>query len=257
MKKITWIEKLLVLVRRILIAGCSDESKEVYNANGWGLVYGGIQPMGKVDSEYLARFDSYYIGSDSKRVVYLTFDCGYENGNTELILDVLKRHDAKGTFFMTGKFLETAPELVNLILKEGHETGNHTWDHPDMSALTDKADFQEELEDVEKLFYKITGKKIGSYYRPPEGKFNEEKLKWAKEMGYHTIFWALAYRDWEQDNQPDPQESIELLSSRISPGAIVLLHNTSKTNGIIIDDLLTRWEDMGYSFQLLSHLINS
>lgn len=157
---------------------------------------------------------------------------------------------------MTGKFLETAPELVNLILKEGHETGNHTWDHPDMSAFTDKADFQEELEDVEKLFYKITGKEIGSYYRPPEGKFNEEKLKWAKEMGYHTIFgpWPIVIGS---------RIISQILRSRSNCSHRGYLQVQSycciihlKTNGIIIDDLLTRWEDMGYSFQLLSHLIN-
>lgn len=224
---------------------------------GGGLFGRGKQPIGNADPENLARFDSYYIGSNSEKVVYLTFDCGYENGNTELILNALRKHNAKGTFFMTGEFLETSAELVKHIMEEGHETGNHTWNHPDMSAFTDKIDFQKELEDVETMFYKITGEEIGSYYRPPEGKCNEENLKWAKEMGYHTIFWALAYRDWEQDNQPALQESIELLSSRLSPGAIVLLHNTSKTNGMIIDDLMTRWEEMGYVFRQLSDLINS
>lgn len=197
---------------------------------------------------------SYYIGSADEKNIYLTFDCGYENGNTELILKALKKHNAKGTFFMTGEFLEKAPKLVNRILEQGHETGNHTWNHPDMSAFTDKKDFQKELKDVENLFYKITGSKVGPYYRPPEGKCNEENLRWAKEMGYHTIFWSLAYVDWKQDNQPDPEESIELLSDRVSPGAIVLLHNTSQTNGIIIDELLTRWEEMGYNFRPLSDL---
>ena len=234
------------------------EPTNVFESDSWWLSYGEAnaqtQPRGNAKQSDLSWYGAYYLGSPDEKVVYLTFDCGYENGNTELILEALKKHNAKGTFFMTGQFLETAPDLVKRILEEGHEAGNHTWGHPDMSAYTDKADFQKQLDDVANLYYEITGTEIGPYYRPPEGRCNEENLRWAKDLGYHTIFWALAHVDWYQDNQPDPQESIDRLTARVSPGAVVLLHNTSDTNGAIIDDLMTKWEELGYSFRPLSDL---
>ncbi len=234
------------------------EPTKVFESESWWLSYGEpgaqAQPRGNAKQSDLSWYGSYYLGSPDEKVVYLTFDCGYENGNTELILTALKNHNAKATFFMTGQFLETAPDLVKRILEEGHEAGNHTWNHPDMSAFTDKADFQKELDDVANLYLEITGTEIGPYYRPPEGRCTEENLRWAKDLGYHTIFWALAHVDWYTDNQPDPQESINLLTSRVSPGAVVLLHNTSQTNGAILDDLMTKWEELGYSFRPLSDL---
>lgn len=234
------------------------EPTNVFESESWWLSYGEpgaqTQPRGNAKQSDLSWYGAYYLGSPDEKVVYLTFDCGYENGNTELILSALANHNAKATFFMTGQFLETAPDLVKRILEEGHEAGNHTWNHPDMSAFTDMADFQKELDDVANLFYEITGTEIGPYYRPPEGRCSEENLRWAKELGYHTIFWALAHVDWYQDNQPDPQESIDRLTSRVSPGAVVLLHNTSQTNGTIIDDLMTKWEELGYTFRPLSDL---
>ncbi len=234
------------------------EPTKVFESESWWLSYGEpgaqAQPRGNAKQSDLSWYGSYYLGSPDEKVVYLTFDCGYENGNTELILTALKNHNAKATFFLTGQFLETAPDLVKRILEEGHEAGNHTWNHPDMSAFTDKADFQKELDDVANLYLEITGTEIGPYYRPPEGRCTEENLRWAKDLGYHTIFWALAHVDWYTDNQPDPQESINLLTSRVSPGAVVLLHNTSQTNGAILDDLMTKWEELGYSFRPLSDL---
>lgn len=222
----------------------------------WGLSYGesGTQPVGNATAEDLAWYDAYYVGDDSEKVLYLTFDCGYENGNTEPILDALKKHDAKGTFFVVGHFLETAPELVKRMVEEGHAVGNHTYHHLDMPTISDMEKFQEEMDGVADLFQEITGEELSPYYRPPQGKCNENNLKMAQELGYCTIFWSLAHVDWNQDNQPGREESINKLTSRVHPGAIVLLHNTSKTNGEILDELLTKWEEMGYSFRPLSEL---
>ena len=232
------------------------EPDKIFVQDSWWLHYEdtGVQPGGKAKPADLAWYGSYYLGSDSENVIYLTFDCGYENGNTELILAALEKHNATGTFFMTGHFLESAPEIVKKIVEAGHAAGNHTYHHPDMSAFTDMADFQKELDDVANLFNEVTGQEISPFYRPPEGKCTKENLRWAKELGYHTIFWSMAHVDWIQDQQPDLQKSIDLLASRAHPGAIVLLHNTSNTNGAIIDDLLTKWEEMGYSFRPLSEL---
>ncbi len=222
----------------------------------WGLSFGeaGTQPGGNAKPEDLAWYDAYYVGDDSEKVIYLTFDCGYENGNTEPILDALEKHDVKATFFVVGHFLETAPELVKRMVEEGHTVGNHTYHHLDMPTISDRETFQKEMDDVADLFHEITGKELSAYYRPPQGKCNVDNLKIACELGYKTIFWSLAYVDWDQDNQPGHKEAFDKLTTRVHPGAIVLLHNTSSTNGEILDELLGRWEEMGYTFKPLSDL---
>lgn len=222
----------------------------------WGLSFGesGTQPIGNASAEDLAWYDSYYVGSNDEKVIYLTFDCGYENGNTEPILEALKKHQAPATFFVVGHFLESAPDLVKRMVQEGHCVGNHTYHHLDMSSISDMESFQKEMDDVADLFHEVTGTELSPYYRPPQGKCNEENLKMAQQLGYCTIFWSLAHVDWNQDSQPSHEEALSRLTSRIHPGAVVLLHNTSQTNGEILDELLTKWEEMGYTFKPLSEL---
>jgi len=230
----------------------------VLNSEDWGLSFGGpgTQPVGNASPEDLAWYDAYFMGDGSEKVIYLTFDCGYENGNTAPILDALKKHNATATFFVVGHFLETAPDLVKRMVEEGHIVGNHTYHHPDMSSISDLDAFQKELDDVADSFYEITGTTLSPFYRPPQGKANAENIKMAQQLGYNTIFWSLAYVDWDTQNQPSHDAAFDKLTSRIHPGAVVLLHNTSQTNGEILDELLTKWEDMGYSFQPLSELIS-
>lgn len=229
--------------------------KLTQEAAGWGLSFGesGEQPAGNASREELVQYNAYFMGDDSEKVLYLTFDCGYENGNTEPILDALKAHDAPGTFFVVGHFLETAPDIVKRMAEEGHAVGNHTYHHYDVDTVDEDA-FQEEMRAVEDLFQEITGAELSPYYRPPEGKCGITNLKRAQDLGYNTIFWSLAYVDWDVNNQPSHEAAIGKLTSRVHPGAIVLLHNTSRTNGEILDELLTRWEEMGYTFKPLSYL---
>lgn len=234
------------------------ETVSVQNqADNWGLGFGaeGTQPTGNVTADELKQYNAWYVGDKNKKTIYLTFDCGYENGNTEPILDALKKHNVKATFFVVGHFLESAPDIVKRMEKEGHAVGNHTYHHPDMSSIADLASFQKEIDDVASLYQSITGKEMIKYYRPPQGKYSTENLKMAKELGYNTFFWSLAYVDWNVDNQPTKEEAFDKLLTRIHPGAIVLLHSTSKTNGEILDELLTKWEEMGYTFAPLSELI--
>lgn len=228
------------------------------DSEDWGLGFGepGTQPVGNASTEDLAWYHAYYMGDGSEKVLYLTFDCGYENGNTEPILDALKKHNAPATFFVVGHFLETEPELVKRMVEEGHAVGNHTYHHPDMASISDMESFGNEVNDVAQLFREITGKELSPYYRPPQGKCNVRNLEMAEELGYYTIFWSLAYVDWNQDNQPSHEEAFDKLTTRVHPGAVVLLHNTSSTNGEILDELLTKWEEMGYSFRPLSELVN-
>ena len=155
---------------------------------------------------------------------------------------------------MVGQFLESAPDLVNRMVQEGHTVGNHTYHHPDMSSISTMESFKKELDDVRSLYKKITGQEMAWYYRPPQGKYSTQNLKMAQELGYKTFFWSLAYVDWIQDQQPSREEAFQKLLTRIHPGAIVLLHNTSSTNAEILDELLTKWEEMGYEFHSLKEL---
>lgn len=225
-------------------------------ASDWGLSFSqsGTPPAGNASAEQLAQYGAYYLGDTDKKVIYLTFDCGYENGNTEAILDALKRHNAPAAFFVVGHMVESAPEIVRRMADEGHVVGNHTYHHPDMSSIASQDAFAKELDDLAGLYQETTGKPLDRFYRPPQGKFSESNLQQAQALGYHTVFWSLAYVDWNQDDQPTQQQAYDKLLPRIHPGAIVLLHSTSATNAAILDDLLTRWEEMGYSFAPLTEL---
>lgn len=226
------------------------------SADNWGLSFQteGESPVGNATVEDLAQYDAYYVGDTSKKVIYLTFDCGYENGYTETILDTLKKHHAPAAFFVVGNMIESAPDIVRRMAEDGHIVGNHTYHHPDMSAISDQAAFQKELDDLAALYQETTGQPLSDFYRPPQGKYSTENLKQAQTLGYRTIFWSLAYVDWYTDNQPTAEQAYAKLLPRIHDGAIVLLHSTSKTNAEILDDLLTKWEDMGYTFAPLTEL---
>lgn len=222
----------------------------------WGLKFQneGETPIGNATPEYLKEFHSYFVGDTTEKKIYLTFDAGYENGYTPAILDALKKHNVKATFFVVGNFIKENPDLIKRMVSEGHIVGNHTYHHPDMSKIADQESFQKELTSLEELYEQTTGQKMQKFYRPPQGKFSESNLKQADQLGYKTIFWSLAYVDWYEDKQPSKEEAFGKLLPRIHPGAIVLLHNTSKTNGEILDELLTKWEEKGYCFGTLEEL---
>ena len=233
------------------------DSPMLPGTENWGLGFGtsGSKPAGNASPEEMERYHAYYVAPGEEKKIYLTFDCGYENGNTGAILDALKKHGVPATFFVVGHYLESAPELVKRMVEEGHAVGNHTYHHPDMSKITDLEAFRKEMDEVRALFQEVTGQEMPFYYRPPQGKYNQENLQMAQELGYATFFWSLAYVDWNVNDQPTHEEAFSKLTSRVHPGAIVLLHNTSKTNAEILDELLAKWEEMGYSFAPLSELL--
>lgn len=221
----------------------------------WGLSFqeDGKPPVANATFEELAKYDAFYAQNTQEKVLYLTFDCGYENGNTPAILDALKKHQVKAAFFIVGNYLSTSPDLVKRMLAEGHIVGNHSFHHPDMSQM-DREAFSKELGELESLYEQTVGSPMQKFYRPPQGKYSENNLKIAKELGFKTFFWSLAYVDWDPKKQPTHEEAFQKLLKRVHPGAIVLLHNTSRTNGEILDELLTKWEEMGYSFRRLDEL---
>ena len=229
---------------------------DAIETGSWGLSFReeGEPPIGNADAASLRRYDAVYLGDTNDKVLYLTFDAGYENGCTAQILDVLKAHNAKAAFFVVGNYLETAPELVQRMADEGHLVGNHTWHHYDMSRIADEVTFTDELTRVEEKYRELTGQAMKKYYRPPQGVYSEDNLRMAQALGYRTVFWSLAYVDWLQDDQPTAEEAFSKLLPRTHPGAIVLLHSTSATNAAILDDLLTRWEEAGYRFGSLEEI---
>ena len=228
----------------------------VLPTGSWGLSFRseGSAPIGNAGADQLRQFDTVYLGNTSEKVIYLTFDAGYENGCTAKILDVLQKHQVKAAFFLVGNYIEKNADLVRRMVKEGHIVGNHTMHHYDMSKLSDKAAFSKELTDLEEMYKTTTGMDMPKYYRPPQGIYSEENLRMAKELGYKTVFWSLAYVDWNNDAQPSHEQAFSKLLPRIHNGAVVLLHSTSQTNAEILDELLTKWEEMGYRFASIEEL---
>ncbi len=231
-------------------------SGEATQTAAWGLSFQteGQAPVGNAGAQQLRQLDAYYVGQTDEKVLYLTFDAGYENGCTAQILDVLKKHGAPAAFFLVGHYIESNADLVRRMVEEGHTVGNHTMHHCDMSKLTDQAAFTEELTALEELFTSVTGKQLPKYYRPPQGIYSRENLELAQRLGYRTVFWSLAYVDWNNDDQPTKEEAFSKLLPRVHNGAVVLLHSTSQTNAQILDELLCRWEEEGYRFAGLDEL---
>ena len=253
-KKDFWL--VIAAVAAALALAVGQFASEVIATGSWGLSFhhAGAAPSGPTSSEKLKEYDAVFVGSPDEPVLYLTFDAGYENGYTEKILDTLKKHDVKAAFFLVGNYLQKNADLVRRMVDDGHIVGNHTMNHPDMSAITDKEAFQKELTDLEDLFRQITGKELPKYYRPPQGIYSEENLKMAQEMGYKTVFWSLAYKDWDNNKQPTAEYALGKLIPRSHNGAVILLHSTSQANADVLDELLTQWKSKGYRFETLDKL---
>ncbi len=249
---------LLLLIGAVVYPRVTDYVA-VLTAGGtdnWGLSFQqeGEPPVANATQEFLSGFDAYYIGDTSEKNLYLTFDAGYENGHTEQILSVLEKHGVQATFFLVGSYIREHPDLVRKMVETGQLVGNHTNTHPDMAQIANSVDFAAELDATAEAYRDATGEEMLKFYRPPQGKYNEENLAMAQELGYRTIFWSLAYVDWLEEEQPSREEAFAKLIPRVHPGAIVLLHSTSQTNADILDELLTRWEEMGYQFRPLTEL---
>ena len=253
-KKDLWIIgsalALAVIVSLSLFVG------QTVPTGAWGLSFPepGKIPSAPASVDAMKQYDAAFLGNPDEKVLYLTFDAGYANGHTEAILDTLKQHDVKAAFFLVGNYVNRNSDLVRRMVEEGHIVGNHTMSHPNMSAIADKEAFRAELEGLETLFQDATGKELPKYYRPPRGVYSEQNLQMAKDLGYKTVFWSLAYADWDNDNQPAEDAAIQRLLSRTHNGAVILLHSTSKTNALILDRLLTKWEEMGYRFETIDKL---
>lgn len=253
---------LLILLIAVVIAlavSVSVFASSALSTGSWGLSFRqeGAPPIGNAGKDQLRQYQAAYIGNVGEKVLYLTFDAGYENGCTAKILDTLKEKQVPAAFFLVGNYIRQSPDLVRRMVAEGHTVGNHTMHHYDMSRLSDKAAFAKELTDLEVLYKETVGQELPKYYRPPQGIYSEENLKMAQELGYKTLFWSLAYVDWNNDAQPTKEAAFAKLLPRTHNGAVVLLHSTSKTNAEILGELIDKWKAMGYRFGTLEELFAS
>ncbi len=250
---------IIILMGAIAIAvvvAITVFSGSVLETGSWGLSFrqSGTTPIGNAGVDQLKQYDAAYIGDTSQKKLYLTFDAGYENGCTAKILDVLKQQEVPAAFFLVGNYIEKNADLVRRMVDEGHIVANHTMHHYDMSKLKSKEAFAKELQDLEALYKETTGQEMAKFYRPPQGIYSEENLKMAQELGYKTVFWSLAYVDWNNDAQPKPEEAYAKLLPRTHDGAVVLLHSTSQTNADILGELIGKWKEMGYTFGTVEEL---
>ena len=252
---------LLILLIAVVIAlavSVSVFASSALSTGSWGLSFRqeGAPPIGNAGKDQLRQYQAAYIGNTNEKVLYLTFDAGYENGCTAKILDTLKEKQVPAAFFLVGNYIRQSPDLVRRMVAEGHTVGNHTMHHYDMSKLSDKAAFSKELTDLEALYKETVGQELPKYYRPPQGIYSEKNLKMAQELGYQTVFWSLAYVDWNNDAQPTREAAFAKLLPRTHNGAVVLLHSTSKTNAEILGELIDKWKAMGYRFGTLEELFS-
>lgn len=217
------------------------------------------QPICDPTMSFIEKYNGYYIDKNhgdacNDKVVYLTFDAGYENGNVCKILDIMKAEDVKGAFFILAHLVEKETELVRRMADEGHTVCNHTAKHKNMSLIEDPEKFRSELESLEKLYLEKTGYTMSKYYRPPEGKFSELNLKMANDLGYKTVFWSFAYADWDNDHQMSAEAAKNKILSNIHNGAVLLLHPTSSANVNVLGSVIKTLKKEGYRFGTLDEL---
>lgn len=208
----------------------------------------------KESISFLKDNDAYYLGDTSSKVIYLTFDEGYENGNTSKILDTLKELNIPAAFFVVKPYIDTEPDLIKRMVSEGHIVGNHSVHHPSMAQIHDKEKFKEEFTGVEDAFKELTGEDMPKFFRPPMGKYSKESLQMTKELGYKTIFWSFAYKDWLIKEQPSQEFALKKIRDGSHPGCIMLLHAVSDTNASILGTILKNLQDEGYEFKSLNEL---
>lgn len=218
-----------------------------------------LQPPLPVEFNFINEYDCLWLNQrrrdpEEKKVAYLTFDAGYENGNIEKVLDVLRDKNVPGAFFILDNLINTNPDLVIRMGNEGHTVCNHTAHHKDMTKVTSLEDFNKELDALAKSYNDLTGKEMSKFYRPPEGKFTRQNLEFARELGYTTVFWSFAYADWDNDKQPTAEYAKKKILDNIHNGVVILLHPTSSTNAAVLGEIIDEMRNEGYEFSTLEEL---
>ncbi len=199
------------------------------------------------------KYGAYYVGNTSEKKIYLTFDEGYENGYSSKILDILKEKDVKAAFFCTGSYLRDNPDLIKRMVSEGHIVGNHSYNHLNQTTIGEDK-IKSEINDCEYRFKEITGEQMPKFFRPPEGAYTEKSLAVIHNMGYKTIFWSFAYKDWLTNSQPGKQAAYTKIMNSVHNGAIYLLHAVSSSNTEALSQVIDDLKAEGYTFGTLYDL---
>lgn len=268
MKKI-----ILLIILAFALQGCGaktektaetvySEEEQVQDLNaidnkgyGWGFKkeIGKKPDIPKETEELLEKYDAFYMDKSGEKVMYLTFDEGYEAGYTSQILDTLKENEVKAAFFITGDYFDREQELVKRMYAEGHIIGNHTENHPNLHRLGDYKKMQEEFKSLDDKYFSEFGEHM-KYMRAPEGEYSERVLAAAKDAGYKTAFWSFAYRDWLRDDVRGKEYAKESVIPYFHDGAVLLLHAVSKDNAEALDDIISEAVKQGFSFKNLDNL---
>ncbi|WP_077304386.1 delta-lactam-biosynthetic de-N-acetylase [Terribacillus halophilus] len=248
--------KSMMLILVLLLIAPTLTAAESSVSYGWGFVKsknGSIPEIGKYQ-QLLDKYHSYYLDDSGEKTVYITFDNGYEQGYTDEILDVLKKQEVPAAFFITGHYVDSAPELVKRMVDEGHIIGNHSYHHPDLTKVS-KEKMQKELDMLETAVADLTEQDDMHYLRAPRGTFSARSLKWSEDMGYTNVFWSLAYADWKTGEQKGWQHAYDQVMAQMHPGAVVLLHSVSEDNAVALEELIIELKKQGYSFRTLDDLV--
>lgn len=209
--------------------------------------------LGSKNLELMQKYNGIALGNEEKGYIYLTFDLGYEAGYTEQILDVLKENNVQGTFFITAHYVNSASDILQRMIDEGHIVGNHTVNHKSMPELTDE-ELKTEVMTLHQTVYQKYGYEM-KYIRPPKGEYSERTLKLCEDLGYKTVMWSFAYVDWDEDNQPTQEDGINKIISNLHNGEVMLLHATSKTNAEILNTVIQKVKEEGYEFRSLDDFV--
>ncbi|MBQ2863197.1 MAG: polysaccharide deacetylase family protein [Clostridia bacterium] len=251
---------LIIIIISLVSFVLTVNAQSLEGATAWFFKKTTDHTQPKLDSRlsFIEKYNCAYVdkskNSDSDKVIYLTFDAGYENGNVKRILDTMKDEGVSGSFFILENLIKRNPDLVKRMAEEGHLVCNHTAKHKDMSRVTDKDTLLSELGKLEEQFKQLTGCDMTKIYRPPEGRFSEINLLHLTEAGYKTVFWSFAYADWDNKQQPNEKEAMDKIIAGLHNGEILLLHPTSETNANIMKELIRRCKAEGYRFETLDKL---
>ena len=250
------IKYIFAVILALALLFCMIPTVGAKSGHHWYCVHAKNHERPRIDPQLamIEQYDGYYLSkNETDRVIYLTFDAGYENGNVAKILDVLKEKQVSAAFFVLSHLITKNTDVITRMFEEGHTVCNHTAHHKNM-ALADRSTFEKELSELAAVCLEKTGKEMAKYYRPPEGTFSEENLNWAKELGYKTIFWSFAYADWDNQKQMSREHAKQKILSNIHPGEVMLLHPTSDTNAEILGEVIDECRAMGYRFGTLDEL---
>lgn len=261
MKKIKVLICVTVILSLVFMTACSPSQTSGNMSDSlskkklsWGLKKnpGKAPDINPGEIEILDAYDGVYLGDTDTKSLYLTFDEGYENGYTAKILDILKKHSVPACFFVTGPYLKSETELICRMVDEGHDVGNHTVNHPSMPSLSEE-ELENELIELDRTFYETTGKSM-KFLRPPMGEHSERSMYLSKMLGYKTVFWSIAYEDWNVDKQPAREYVYNSVMDNLHNGAIILMHAVSSTNAETLESIIIEAKKQGYTFKSLTTL---